>query len=171
MSFSIPAVGFNPSDDRGIWWSMEMRFILVVATTLLLGCGADEAPPQLEKTHREKIRQNLVRLGAKVTADIPEGLYLSLRNTHVEIRELGGVIEGARRTRNDIRDFYLVNEAITRCFANPEEVEEFKRWFRQSVMQSNSTIPRAEFGEVTLTISRHPLRAIFSRKVLLAEKQ
>jgi hypothetical protein len=148
-----------------------MRLNLVVATTLLLGCGAEEVPPQLEPTHRETIRQNLVRLGAKVTADIPEGLYLSLRNTHIEIRDLGGVIEGSRRTRNDIRDFYMVNEAIARCFADAEQVEEFKRWFRQSVMQSNSTTPRAEFGEITLTISRHPLRAIFSRKVLLAEKQ
>jgi hypothetical protein len=148
-----------------------MRHVLVVVTSLLLGCGADDVPPQLEPTHRESVRTNLLRLGAKVTADIPEGLYLSLRNTHIEIREPGGVIEGSRRTRNDIRDFYMVNEAITGCFANAEEVEEFKRWFRQSVMQSNSTIPRAEFGEITLTISRHPLRTTFSRRVLLAEKQ
>ena len=31
-----------------------------------------------------------------MTADIPEGLYLSLRNTHIEIRDLGGVVEGSR---------------------------------------------------------------------------
>lgn len=148
-----------------------MRHVLVVAASMLLGCGAEDAPPQLQLTHRESIRQNLLRLGAKVTADIPEGLYLSLRNTHIEVREQGGVVEGSRRTRDDIRDFYVVNEAITGCFANAEEVEEFKSWFRQSVMQSSSTIPRAEFGDVTLTISRQPLRTIFSRKVLLAEKQ
>ena len=68
------------------------------------------------------MRQNLLRLGAQVTADIPEGLYLSLRNTHIEIRDLGGVVEGSRRTRNDIRDFYLVNEAIAKCFADPGEL-------------------------------------------------
>lgn len=171
MSFRIPAISNMPSDQRGACLSINMRHFLVVATSLLVGCGAEDAPPQLEPTHRESIRTNLLRLGAKVTADIPEGLYLSLRNTHIEIREPGGVIEGSRRTQNDIRDFYVVNEAITGCFANAEEVEEFKRWFRQSVMQSSSTIPRAEFGDVTLTISRQPLRTIFSRKVLLAEKQ
>lgn len=171
MLFKIAAIHDSRSGQRRIRWSINMRHTLVLATTLLVGCGGDDAPPQLQPTHRDSIRQNLVRLGAKVTADIPEGLYLSLRNTHIEIREQGGVIEGSRTTRNDIRDFYVVNEAITGCFANAEQVEEFKSWFRQSVMQSNSTIPRAEFGDVTLTISRHPLRTIFSRKVLLAEKQ
>jgi hypothetical protein len=148
-----------------------MRFFLVAMFGLLVGCGAEDAPPQLETTHREAMRQNLLRLGAQVTADIPEGLYLSLRNTHIEIRDLGGVVEGSRRTRNDIRDFYLVNEAITKCFADPGELEEFKRWYRGSLLQSNAPVPRGEFGDVTLTISRNPLRTIFSRQVLLAEKQ
>jgi hypothetical protein len=171
MLLNTPAIHARRTVHRPVCWRIDRRHFLIFATSLLLGCGADDVPTQLETTHRESIRTNLRRLGAKVTADVPEGLYLSLRNTHIEIRELGGVIEGSRGTRNDIRDFYMVNEAITGCFANAEEVEEFKRWFRQSVMQRNSTIPRAEFGEITLTISRHPLRTIFSRKVLLAEKQ
>ena len=117
------------------------------------------------------MRQNLLKLGAKVTADIPEGLYLSLRNTHVEIRDLGGVVEGSRRTRDDIRDFYFVNEAIIKCFVDAGQLEEFKRWYRESLLQSKSPVPRGEFGDVSLTVSRNPLRTIFSRKVLLAEKQ
>src|SRR5688572_28019973 len=118
MSFRIPAISNMPSDQRGVFWNINMRHFLVVATSLLVGCGAEDAPRPLEPTHRESIRTNLLRLGAKVTADIPEGLYLSLRNTHIEIREPGGVIEGSRRTQNDIRDFYVVNEAITGCFAS-----------------------------------------------------
>ena len=148
-----------------------MGVFFVAMFGLLLGCGAEDAPPQLETTHRDAMRQNLLRLGAQVTADIPEGLYLSLRNTHIEIRDLGGVVEGSRRTRNDIRDFYLVNEAITKCFTDLAGLEEFKRWYRGSLLQSNSPVPRGEFGDVTLTISRNPLRTIFSRNVLLAEKQ
>jgi hypothetical protein len=160
-----------PRKDPATWSNGSMRFFLVAMFGLLLGCGAEDAPPQLEPTHREAMRQNLLRLGAQVTADIPEGLYLSLRNTHIEIRDLGGIVAGSRRTRNDIRDFYLVNEAIAKCFADPGELEEFKRWYRGSLLQSNSTVPRGEFGDVTLTISRNPLRTIFSRSVLLAEKQ
>jgi hypothetical protein len=157
--------------ERRVCRPRNLPFVWVAAIGLLLGCGAEDTRPQLETTHREAMRQNLLRLGAQVTADIPEGLYLSLRNTHIEIRDLGGVVEGSRRTRNDIRDFYLVNEAITKCFADAGELEEFKRWYRQSLLQSNSPVPRGEFGDVTLTVSRAPLRTIFSRKVLLAEKQ
>jgi hypothetical protein len=167
---------FSPSkiDLRSglpIRWSSNMRLLLGAAIGLLLGCSAENAPPQLQPTHREAIRQNLLKLGAQVTTDIPEGLYLSLRNTHVEVRDLGGVVEGSRRTQSDIRDFYRVNEAITKCFADAGQLEDFKRWYRESLLQSNSTVPRGEFGDVTLTISRSPLRTIFSRKVLLAEKQ
>ena len=160
-----------PSSHRLVRWSSNKRLFLIAAIGVLLGCRAENAPPQLQPKHREAMRQNLMKLGAQVTADIPEGLYLSLRNTHVEIRDLGGVVEGSRRTRNDIRDFYLVNEAITKCFADAAQLEEFKRWYRESLLQSNSPVPRGEFGDVTLTISRNPLRTIFSRKVLLAEKQ
>jgi hypothetical protein len=160
-----------PRSGNPICWPRNMRFFLIAALGLFFGCGSENAPPQLEPTQREAVRQKLLKLGAQVTTDIPDGLYLSLRNTHIEIRELGGVVEGSRRTRNDIRDFYLVNEAITKCFADASQLEEFKRWYRESLLQSNSPVPRGEFGDVTLTISRSPLRTIFSRKVLLAEKQ
>jgi hypothetical protein len=160
-----------PLSKRPGCWVRALQFLWLATIGLFLGCGAENTPPQLEPTHREAMRQNLLKLGAQVTADIPEGLYLSLRNTHVEIRDLGGVIEGSRRTRNDIRDFYFVNEAIIKCFANAGELEEFKRWYRESLLQSKSPVPRGEFGDVSLTVSRNPLRTIFSRKVLLAEKQ
>ena len=144
--------------------------MLVCAVALLCGCRAEQPPPQLAASHRESIRLNLQRLGARVTADTPEGLYMSLRNTHVEIRELGGVVEGSRRTRNDIRDFYFVNEAIAKNFIEADQLESFKSWFRASLSPTSSTVPRTEFGELTLTLSRSPLRTVFSRKELLAEE-
>ena len=142
----------------------------MIVMGLLLGCGDGESPSQLAPTQRDTIRQNLQQLGARVTAEIPEGLYLSLRNTHIEIRDLGGVVEGSRETRNDLRDFYFVNEAIAKSFTGFGDVEEFRRWFRESLAAVNSPTPRGEFGEITLTLSRSPLRTVFSRKELLAEE-
>ncbi len=137
---------------------------------LVCGCTGEAPPAELAATHRDAIRLNLQRLGARVTSDSPDGLYLSLRNTHVEIRDVGGVIEGSRHTRNDIRDFYLVNEAVATNFIAAAEIEKFKSWFRTSLSPSSSTVPRTEFGELTLTLSRSPLRSVFSRKELRAEE-
>ena len=165
---SITPLPRNIGDCRLL--GQSVRWFIILAVGFVCGCWGEAPPTELAATHRDAIRLNLQRLGARVTSDSPDGLYLSLRNTHVEIRDLGGVVEGSRRTRNDIRDFYLVNEAIAKDFIDPSEIEKFKGWFRQSLSPTSSTVPRTEFGELTLTLSRSPLRSVFSRKEHLAEE-
>jgi hypothetical protein len=137
---------------------------------IVFGCAGEVPPAELATTHRDAIRFNLQRLGARVTSDSPDGLYLSLRNTHIEIRNFGGVVEGSRRTTNDIRDFFLVNEAIAKNFIKAGEVENFRTWFRASLSPESGTVPRTEFGELSLTLSRSPLKTVFSRKELIAKE-
>ena len=95
----------------------NMRMIQLCVVLFVLGCGAENtAPPPFTSQDRETIKQNLKKLGAKVTAETPEELYLSLRKTHVQIRELGGIVEGTFKTRRDIQDFGTANEAVAKGF-------------------------------------------------------
>lgn len=142
-----------------------MRRSLVCIIVFLLGCGEENtAPPPFTPEHRETIKQNLIELGAKVTADVPEGLYLSLRNTHVEVRELGGVIEGTFRTRRDIQDYGETNEAVGKGFLEADEFEAFKRWLHEALAPRAPTIMRSEYERFKVTLARKPLRTIFTRK-------
>jgi hypothetical protein len=130
----------------------------------LLGCGEENtAPPPFAPEHRETIKQHLIELGAKVTADVAEGLYLSLRNTHVEVRELGGVIEGTFGTRRDIQDFGETNEAVGKGFLEADEFEAFKKWLHQALAPQAPSVMRSEYERFKVTLARQPLRTIFTR--------
>src|SRR5215213_4737462 len=100
-----------------------MRLIYVCLLGSLIGCGAKSiGPPPLTAAQRQSIKQNLVQLKARVTADEPDGLYLSLRNTHVEVREFGGAVDGTLRTGKDVQDFGLVSEALAKAFLDAPDV-------------------------------------------------
>ena len=142
-----------------------MRPILFCLAGCFLGCGAENTAPALfTPQHRETIKQNLTKLGAKVTAEIPETLYLSLRNNHFEIRELGAMIESAPRTQRDVQDFAAANQAIASCFLEPSEVDEYRKWLRTALVRQASPVLQAEYDQFKVTLSRKPLRAIFTRK-------
>jgi hypothetical protein len=152
------------------WQPMRLLYLAVIC--LLVGCDAvSTAPAPLTPEQREAIKQSLLKLGAKVTADIPEGLYLSLRNTHVQIRETGGAVEGSRRSRADIIDFCSVNETIAMAFLDANESGQFKQWLRGSLLPKARSVPQAEYTDFTITLNRVPLRAIFSRKPAATEGQ
>ncbi len=142
-----------------------MRMIFVCLLGFLLGCGADSsAPPSFTPQHREMIKQNLVKLGAKVTAEIPEELYLSLRNTHVEVRDLGGIVHGTWQTRRDIQDFGIANEAVANGFLGAGEFEDFKKWLHKALSPSAPAVLRSEYDRFKVTLSRKPLRVVFTQK-------
>src|SRR5712671_1040999 len=86
------------------------------ALAVIAGCSAETAPVTLESSEREAIKRNVVLLGARVTSDTEDGLYLALRNTYVNIRDAGGMVEGVYKTRQDIDDFAKVNAAIAKVF-------------------------------------------------------
>src|SRR5688572_7022112 len=107
-SFHVPVV--EPAA-----WSKLLRMFQLCVVVLVLGCSAEStAPPPFTEQQRVTIKQNLTKLGAKVTAETPEEVYLSLRNTHVQVRELGGIVEGTLKTRRDIQDFGTGNEAVAK---------------------------------------------------------
>ena len=114
--------------------------------------------------HRETIKQNLLKLGAKVTAETPEELYLSLRKTHVEVRDLGGTIEGTFQTRRDIQDFGTANEAVAKGFLENGEFQDFKKWLHKAMSPSAPSVLRSEYDQFKVTLSRKPLLAVFTRK-------
>jgi hypothetical protein len=143
----------------------KMRLVQVgVFWCCVLGCGGDIAPPSLLPQHREAIKESLVKLGAKVTSEIPEAVYLSLRNSHVEIRELAATIESAPRTQRDIQDFAIMTQAVANCFLETQESEDFKKWLRGALARQASPVHHDEYEGFTVTLSRKPLRAIFTLK-------
>jgi hypothetical protein len=129
----------------------------------LAGCGAEiSSPVSLAPEQRQALRDNLIQLRARVTSDTPEALFLSLRNTHIEIRDLGGVVDGVRRTIGDIKDFEAVSEAIAKVFLASDELKAFKQWLRQSLTSNASAPMRTEFQRLTVTLTHSPLRLVFA---------
>ncbi|MEX2139523.1 MAG: hypothetical protein WD894_09700 [Pirellulales bacterium] len=142
-----------------------MRWLHLSMVGLLIGCGAEStAPPAFAPEHRETIKQNLVKLGAKVTAETTDELYVSLRNTHLQVRELGGIIEGTVQTRRDVQDFGTANEAVAIGFLEASEFQEFKKWLEKSLAANAPSVLRSEYKEFKVTLSSKPLRTVFTRK-------
>jgi hypothetical protein len=141
-----------------------MRIIQVCLVILLTGCRAEDAPPQFTLEHRETIKQNLLKLGAKVTAETPDEVYLSLRKTHVAVRDLGGTIEGTFKTPRDIQDFGTANEAVAKGFLASGEFQGFKKWLHKALAPSAPSVLRSEYDQFKVTLSREPLLAVFTRK-------
>ena len=143
----------------------HMRLIRLCVVCCVIGCAAENtAPPLLTLEHRDTIKYNLQKLGAKVTAETPEELYLSLRKTHVEVRDLGGMIEGTFQTRRDIQDFGTANEAVAKGFLDKSEFEDFKKWLHKALAPSGSSVLRSEYNQFKVTLSRKPLLTVFTRK-------
>jgi hypothetical protein len=130
----------------------------------LIGCGAQNTAPPLTVAHRDTIKQNLQKLGAKVTAETPEEVYLSLRRTHVEVRDLGGTIEGTLRTPRDAQDFGTANEAVANGLLEKGELQDFKNWLHRALAPSAPPVLRSEYDQFKVTLSRKPLLAVFTRK-------
>jgi hypothetical protein len=149
-----------PYTDCHSFIGMLAKCLMVAAVA---GCAAKtSAPPSIISNDRDAIKRNLTSLGSRVTADIPEGLYLTLRNTHIEIRETGGVIEGSPQTRQDFDDFMKANDAIANVFLAADEFEQFKKWLRNSMTGSSRIPQQADYTKFKLTLSRVPLHAAFS---------
>jgi hypothetical protein len=141
-----------------------MRMIQVCVVALLAGCSTENAPPQFTLAHRDTIKQNLQKLGAKVTAETPEEVYLSLRKTHVAVRELGATIEGTFKTGRDIQDFGIANEAVAKGLLASGEFQEFKKWLHKALAPNAPSVVRSEYDQFKVTLSRKPLLAVFTRK-------
>jgi len=144
-------------------WGIRMIEICVVCS--LIGCSAQStAPPLLTLAHRATIKQNLQKLGAKVTAETPEELYLSLRQTHIQVRDIGGTIEGTSRTGRDVQDFGTVNEAVARGFLEKREFQDFTKWLHKALAPSGASVLHSEYDQFKVTLSREPLLTVFTRK-------
>jgi len=146
------------------------KAIYLCVIGFLLGCGAENiGPPAITPEQRQSIKQNLVKLKGRVTAEVPEGLYFSLRNTHLEVLDFGGAIECTPRTRRDIQDFGLASEAVAKTFLDAAEFEAFKQWLREALSPNSPSPRQGEHGQLTLTLSRAPLRLVFSQKPAVEE--
>jgi hypothetical protein len=139
--------------------------------TCLLGCGkAVVEPPSINADQRQAIKQNLSRLGGRVTCDEPDSLYVSLRNTHVQIRSQGGVVEGDPKTSQDYADFSRVNEAIAKGFLNSNDFVAFQQWLKGALSSRSPSASRVEYGAYQLSLSGRPLRVVFSPRSDSIEK-
>jgi hypothetical protein len=155
-----------PNAARTPWGSLARTAFVGVQlgmVAFLAGCaGETSGPVSLAPEQRQALRDNLIQLRARVTSDTPEALFLSLRNTHVEIRDLGGVVDGVRRTIGDVKDFEAVSEAILKAFLASDELTAFKQRLRESLISNASAPMRAEYQRLTVTLTRSPLRLSFS---------
>ena len=140
-----------------------MRTIQVCLVALLAGCSAEKSPPQFTPENRDTIKQNLQKLGAKVTAETPEEVDLSLRKTHVAVREVGGTVEGTFQTHRDIQDFGTANEAVAKGFLDEGEFRDFKSWLHKALAPSAPSVLRSEYKQFKVTLSRKPLLTVFTR--------
>jgi hypothetical protein len=133
------------------------------ALAVIAGCNAKAAAPAaLESSEREAIKRNLTSLGGRVTSDTEDGLYLSLRNTFVDVRDTGGTVDGTYRTQQDIDDFAKVNAAIAKVFLEGADSEQFVKWLRTSMSGRSRAPQQADYKRLKLTLSRVPLRLVFS---------
>jgi hypothetical protein len=159
----------SPSNQRRVPSAQDLLFC-ALSVAGLLGCGEEAgAPPSINAELRQSIKQNLTRLGAKVTAEVPEGLYVSLRNTHVEVLELGGVVESVPRTRQDVVDFGQVNVALAKGFLDGGELPAFQQWLRHALSPRGPNVNHAEYSRYELNMSRAPLRVVFSPRASAVE--
>jgi hypothetical protein len=141
------------------------RIALSFAVIVFVGCREEApGPPAISTEVRQLIKQNLTQLGAKITAEEPEGLYASLRNTHVELLESGGVVEGYPRNRQDFQDFALINEAIAKGFLASDEFNAFQQWLRHALSPASPGAERVEYARYEASVSRAPLRIVFSQR-------
>lgn len=149
----------NPDDlVRGAPW-----LPVVLSAICVAGCGAEPTlPVTITADQRTSIQQHVTQLGGRVTSNEIEALYMTLRNTHIQIRDTGGVIEAAGRTRHDIQDFGRANEAIAKAFLADSEFVGFQQWLRTALSPSGATTARVEYGTLRLSVSRAPLRVVFS---------
>ena len=141
-----------------------------LALVMLLGCSeAPVGPPSISAELRQSIKQDLITLGAKVTAEDSAGLYASLRNTHVEVQPSGGVIESAPRSRQDLQDFGKVNEAVAKEFLDAGEFAAFQQWLKTAMSPASPNAVRTEYARLQLNMSRTPLRVVFSQRAPVVE--
>ncbi len=135
----------------------------IFALAVIAGCNAEAAAPAaMEPSEREVIKRNLTSLGARVTSDNEDGLYLSLRNTFVDIRDTGGTVEGVYKTQQDINDFAKVNATIANVFLEGAENEQFAKWLRTSMSGASRAPQQADYKRLKITLSRVPLHLVFS---------
>lgn len=141
-----------------------MRYLLLYMVSLLAGCSEQYAAPiELMPGQREAVKHGLIKAGARVTSDVPEGVYLSLRNSHIQIRDLAVTVESAPRVQSDILDFAKVTEAIAGVFLNPDESDDFKGWLRAALAREASPVHHDEYKNFRVTLARRPLRSTFTR--------
>lgn len=143
----------------------KQRLTPLCLACLVLGCAAQEPPPPpIVAEQREAIRDGLVKMGAKLTAEHEETIWLSLRNTHVEVGPVGGAIECAPRKRKDIQDFLAVAESVASHFLEPDERPQLHDWLAQTSKKMPTSVQRVEYDQLKVSLSRRPLRALLSRK-------
>jgi hypothetical protein len=133
-----------------------------LAIAMLAGCTKALAPPAIESAERDNVKNALTSLGARVTSDSEDGLYLTLRNTFVEIHDTGGMVGGSYKTQQEFKDFATVNDVIAKVFLGADDYGQFKNWLRSSMSAPSATPHQAEYKRLTMTLSRVPLHMVFS---------
>jgi hypothetical protein len=134
----------------------------LLAIAMLAGCAKGSAPPLIASAERDDVKHSLTSLGARVTSDSEDGLYLTLRNTFVEIHDSGGMVGGSYKTQQEFKDFATVNDVIAKVFLGADDYGQFKNWLRTSMSARSATPHQAEYKRLTMTLSRVPLHMAFS---------
>lgn len=142
-----------------------LAHVVLITTCCSVGCGSSDPPPSvLTAEDRGAAVSALQSLGAKKTAEFEDTSYLSLKNVHVEVMELGLIVESSPKTAQDVRDFAKVGARATRSLIPPEDVEAFNTWLRQSLSRRTNEIARGDFNDLQVSLSQRPLRMHISRK-------
>lgn len=136
-----------------------MRYFMLITILVATGCGpADTVSPSFSEQERDAIRASLVASGSRITADVPEGLYSSLGNTHVEVHDRNGSIQGSFASKKDLNEFAKVSIEVTKSFLGTEDASSFRDWLKSSMADRGASVLSENFGEFKITLSRIPLR-------------
>jgi len=152
----------NSNQLNRVRWLQKSVSGRLLTVLFLAGCSAKSQPVSIAATERDGIKQNLVSLGARVTSDSEEALYLSLRNTFIEVHPTGGMIEGSYKTQQDARDFAGANAAIAKVFLDTEDCQQFNKWLLVSMKTGSRAPQQADHKRLKVTLSRVPLQVVFS---------
>jgi hypothetical protein len=163
---SRPPLQSSEPDYRKLFLPICAWLFITAVFCSSIGCSSnhDPPPPVITQEQREAVATKLVSLGAELTGEYDDTIYLKLRKTHIQLGKLGGSVESTGVTREDVQDTLTATRAVASAFLDDSKMDAFESWLAHPDAAARDPVRRVEFEHLKVTMSRRPLRVVFSQK-------